>query len=415
MADEDNYSTQSLLVLNVTKDHNGKTVTCHAEHMAWQVPAVTVASLDVLYEPAFSISREPGFGYPIVEGMSVSLKCIIDANPKSEAKWIKDGDMNQSKYSSNQHQVPAEMRTNSDGELYLPAATVNSSGWYRCATDHRFGHFASFGYYLNVRTELPNLQHVLKLPLLPPHSQSANSINKESRELVPRQPSAAGPDVVASGVAPARAQAEHELPPSRQMATYQASSSRSGDIMINSGLYLNSNHGTQQPKNGHPLQGLVDQQLHQSQRQGCPEMVGRPIVVATNRTVMAFLGRPISVSAEFCCSPRPKKVYWVHRHLAMAPGRIIGPYITKELSPASNSRNCYMSTFDIDSVKLEDAGEIMFLVSNSKGLDETDILLNVTRAGYSVSSADHCWFSSKCLSSLLLFVIIIPTVIIGFE
>ena len=28
-------------------------------------------------EPSFSISREPGFGYPIVAGMTVTLKCEI--------------------------------------------------------------------------------------------------------------------------------------------------------------------------------------------------------------------------------------------------------------------------------------------------------------------------------------------------
>lgn len=45
---------------------------------------------------------------------------------------------------------------------------------------------------------------------------------------------------------------------------------------------------------------------------------------------------------------------------------------------ASNSRNCYRSTFKIENVKKEDSGELFFLVSNLKGLDDAFIHLNVT-------------------------------------
>lgn len=69
----------------------------------------------------------------------------------------------------------------------------------------------------------------------------------------------------------------------------------------------------------------------------CPPMMGRdseagkPTIESINTTVIALVGSQISLSARFCCSPRPKKVYWIHRHLAMMPSRIIGKYITREL------------------------------------------------------------------------------------
>lgn len=58
---------------------------------------------------------------------------------------------------------------------------------------------------------------------------------------------------------------------------------------------------------------------------------GEPVIESINRTVIALVGSQISLSARFCCSPRPKKVYWIHRHLAIMPQRIIGPYNTREL------------------------------------------------------------------------------------
>lgn len=159
-------------------------------------------------EPSFSLSREPGFGNPIMEGMSVSLKCEIDANPWSPPKWIKDGGtgggefslnslpsasqssaggssasslsssggVNQSKnsYSSqslspeeikslrNQSSGPASLTSSSKllrsslfesetGVITIPSAKISDTGWYRCTTDHEFGHFTSNAYYLNIR------------------------------------------------------------------------------------------------------------------------------------------------------------------------------------------------------------------------------------------------------------------------
>lgn len=39
--------------------------------------------------PSFAISRVPGFGFPIREGIPVSLKCDVDSNPPSSPVWQK--------------------------------------------------------------------------------------------------------------------------------------------------------------------------------------------------------------------------------------------------------------------------------------------------------------------------------------
>lgn len=40
--------------------------------------------------PSFAITRAPGFGYPLREGIEVSLKCDVDSNPPSTPMWQKD-------------------------------------------------------------------------------------------------------------------------------------------------------------------------------------------------------------------------------------------------------------------------------------------------------------------------------------
>ena len=44
----------------------------------------------VHYPPTFTIKRTPGFGIPVVEGMTLSLQCLVDVYPQTFGSWIKD-------------------------------------------------------------------------------------------------------------------------------------------------------------------------------------------------------------------------------------------------------------------------------------------------------------------------------------
>ncbi|XP_055928382.1 irregular chiasm C-roughest protein-like isoform X2 [Argiope bruennichi] len=142
-ASEDAYTSRSVLALNVTRRVHGKELVCKVHHITWLQAAAVSASLNVLYEPSFSISREPGFGLPLLESMRVSLRCEVDANPPSDPIWVRDDG-------------PLTVSQDSQGFLNFTPVAHEHAGWYRCTTHHEFGFFASFGYFLNVRTaELP--------------------------------------------------------------------------------------------------------------------------------------------------------------------------------------------------------------------------------------------------------------------
>ncbi|GLH05850.1 Uncharacterized protein GBIM_11407 [Gryllus bimaculatus] len=66
----------------VLRAHHNATVTCLVRHSALPRPLNASLLLDVQYTPSFAISREPGFGFPLVEGIPVSLKCETRRAPK---------------------------------------------------------------------------------------------------------------------------------------------------------------------------------------------------------------------------------------------------------------------------------------------------------------------------------------------
>ncbi len=171
--------------------------------------------------------------------------------------------------------------------------------------------------------ELPEelQQQILQSSLsLNPLLKSSNSINKESESQIEQQPR---PNEAALRKATSQQHEQHE----NLKASFQASSiSNSADIMANAG-FLHKHH-----QERHSLyDSSQHQQQHHRNSKECRDNNGKPVIESINRTLNAMVGKPLALSAKFCCNPRPKKVYWIHRHLAMTPGRIIGPYITREL------------------------------------------------------------------------------------
>ncbi|XP_047106918.1 nectin-2-like [Schistocerca piceifrons] len=114
--------------------HHNASVACLVQHPALPQPALQVSLLlDVQYSPSFAISRTPGFGFPLLEGMAVSLKCDVDSNPPSSPVWVKDDG------------APPVAQSN-DGFLNFSSISREHMGWYKCTSRDA----SSIGYYLNV-------------------------------------------------------------------------------------------------------------------------------------------------------------------------------------------------------------------------------------------------------------------------
>uniref|UniRef100_A0A1B0DPA1 Uncharacterized protein n=1 Tax=Phlebotomus papatasi TaxID=29031 RepID=A0A1B0DPA1_PHLPP len=73
---------------SIRREHSGW-YKCTSRHLNFQYSSIGYY-LSVRYTPSFAISRTPGFGYPLREGIEVSLKCDVDSNPPSTPVWQKD-------------------------------------------------------------------------------------------------------------------------------------------------------------------------------------------------------------------------------------------------------------------------------------------------------------------------------------
>lgn len=93
------------------------------------------------FRPEFTISRNPGFGVPIMEEMTVSLKCTVESNPGSIPVWEHNGMPVQS-HQSNLSNV---------AEINFDRISISDEGWFQCTAQHKFGNFSSVGYYLSVK------------------------------------------------------------------------------------------------------------------------------------------------------------------------------------------------------------------------------------------------------------------------
>lgn len=326
---DNNYLTQSVLKLNATKSMNLKSVSCLSNHQLWLTPMTVTALLNVLYEPSFTISREPGFGVPVSEGMTVILKCEIDSNPSSNPVWIKDADNKTSagaqvqpgqQLASNSKEAQGEpivLDTQDDGSLVFQPAQRSDSGWYRCKTENKYGNFSSFGYYLNVR---PATSAVAQRPLAPTPAPQIG------RVMAPNQPAA-----------------QHGRPLGMQN-------------IINNDQPL-------QPALSPPALGSQLATAASTNRvDGFPE-IERPV-----STVQAVLGRQLILPLRFCCNPGPARVFWIHR-VSRARARRLA-----QSRPLSNHVLSWR-LYNADSAPSHDTWSHVWTIHNARHLHHLQLLL----------------------------------------
>ncbi|KAL3211469.1 hypothetical protein MRX96_052032, partial [Rhipicephalus microplus] len=111
---------------------------------------------------------------------------------------------------------------------------------------------------------------------------------------------------------------------------------------------------------------------------------GRPDVKALNKSLMSIVGKPVRISVLVCANPPPTRAYWIVRRLLLSPGEAALTHYVAHNYSSADTPFCRITSLEIRSVHPEDAGEILFVARNSKGIDDATIILNVThQAGFS--------------------------------
>lgn len=340
--EDNNYITQSTLKLNATKSMNLKSISCLSNHQLWLTPMTVTASMNVLYEPSFTISREPGFGVPVSEGMLVILKCEIDSNPASSPVWIKDAD-NKTTTDNNKSQQaaalssassatgsssttgePIVLDTREDGSVMFQPVSQQDSGWYRCKTENKYGNFSSFGYYLNVRSSSSAASPAAQTAnsaSLPIASPTSNSQQQQQLVTAPIQRS---PYLNPNQATYQRVMSPNQMisqAPTPMRQTIGQSNSQASGIINDQPVYpmLPKPPNVQNNNNNNPfISGST--QLDQTRcpptsslANNKPSVDGFPQIDHPISTVNAVLGRQLILPLRFCCNPGPARVFWIHR------------------------------------------------------------------------------------------------------
>ncbi|XP_066584205.1 hemicentin-2 isoform X2 [Prorops nasuta] len=340
--------------LKVLRGHHNATITCVARHITLAIPMNASILLDVQYTPSFAITRLPGFGIPIVEGMSVSLKCEVDSNPASAPIWQRDNG------------PPPVMQSN-EGWLNFTKISRAESGWYKCYTRHMLGIFTSIGYFLNVRYD----------PDMETEAEALNGEATDSRRMEVQIGGAVTLECDGGcwGHGPGMEPVGGPGPLALSRVVYQ----EAGEYRC----------------------VAPDRKMQDTWRAQLPyhiKVTGRPMVRPPSQTVTAKEGEPLDVIIEFCAVPKYTKVLWMSEESVYIPGAPVREGVQALPVEDGGTESCYRTILHFEKILWSHAGEWMLLVRSPEGLVDASVSLNVTRA----SGFSHAHFRSASLTCLLL-------------
>ncbi|KAF6215553.1 hypothetical protein GE061_010309 [Apolygus lucorum] len=347
----------------VLRAHHNSTVACIVTHPTLPVSLNASILLDVQFTPSFGITRVPGFGFPLREGIPVSLKCDVDSNPPSVPMWQKDDG------------APPVEQSN-DGYLNFTSIKREHSGWYKCTTRHLLSTYSSIGYYLNVRYGDGEIAAAELEAAIGGSTEAAAG-------------SAAAVEVSVGGAVQLECGGNDRGCWGRVSASGQVSPLGSGTpLNIHSVLYQQAGHYRCYAPEPDRLNAWRTHNVHL-------KVSGVPMVVARNLSRTAEFGDALALAVEYCASPAATKVTWL-----LPTARVIAPGqaewgITAHNVTDGNWADCYKALLSIDRITRDHEGDFSLLVWSGRGIGQATIRVNVT--GFDASSA------GRLASSLLVF------------
>ncbi|KAH8297299.1 hypothetical protein KR044_010285 [Drosophila immigrans] len=345
----------------VYRAHHNARILCVMEHPTLKIRQNASLLLDVQYTPSFAISRTPGFGYPLREGIEVSLKCDVDSNPTSTPRWQKDdGD--------------TPVLQTGDGFLNFTSIRREHSGWYKCTSRHLNFQYSSIGYYLSVRYD---------------------SVDVTS------EPDDQDVSVAAASHNPNKGQLEVQLGGAVTLQCPQGSLGCWSHLDPVSARLRGLGYGASQPTGQFSLKDVmyqdagtykcVGQSLANKKKLEVLQTVvvsvkGAPTVVALNATPVAYPGSPLHLNVEFCANPPAHAARWLHGDRVFTPGNQYGStvlaYSVKDLPTpyCKEARLTYVSMHE------RVPRTFYFIVSTPGGVAEAVFNVNFTKRNRQMSN-----------------------------
>ncbi|XP_063607999.1 hemicentin-2-like isoform X2 [Penaeus indicus] len=337
------YSTSNLTLPSVEKELHNSSVACVVRHPALPVPVPVPLRLNVQYSPAFRLRRWPMWGTPVREGASISLLCAVDANPPSSPTWVKVTERGTTEVAS------------SGGWLNLTRVTDTDRGWYKCATVHTFGRFASHSVFINV---MP----AGELQVAPPRVVEVGvgeAVQIPCISPISNVPTAVCWTKILEGGRTASVSSQNSL--QMRKTTYS-----------DGGRYRCVASDATRTVESDDVDVVV---------------TGAPLVEAVNSTVLSIGGRPTALTAHVCGRPSVSTLTWLPpAHLPpVRAGETKDRFKAHNLT-ASETPDCQYAVMTIVGVRASDAGNWVLVGVNDRGASAALIRLNITAAAHSVTA-----------------------------
>ncbi|CAH1396045.1 unnamed protein product [Nezara viridula] len=344
---------------SVRRAYHNSTVACIVTHPTLPAPLNASLLLDVQFTPSFAISRVPGFGFPLREGIPVSLKCDVDSNPPSTPVWQKDDGV-----------PPVEQ--SGDGFLNFTSIKREHSGWYKCTTRHLLSTYSSIGYFLNVR-----------------YGEEADLDPGGSTEAA-MEVSVGGAVQLDCGGGGARG-CWGRVSPSGDVSPLGPGT----PLAIHSVLYQQAGHYRCYAPEADRLNAWRTHNVHL-------RVTGVPMVVAHNTSVTVSSGEDVTITAEYCCNPGATRILWLlPTATVIAPGTSLRSFKANNITDG-NWTDCYKASLSFRNAGREHIGDYSLLVWSGRGIGQATITVNVTGAEMT-SRGSAIQISIWLICTLLLF------------
>ncbi|XP_067128001.1 irregular chiasm C-roughest protein-like [Centruroides vittatus] len=336
---EKTWQATSVLDYVFNKGHNKNKLKCEALHAAYESGSKEIEiNLQILYLPEIRLEGTPI--NDIVEGSSVSLKCIADANPEASIIWLKSGN-------SEIYEIKDQIEFNSISRA--------DSADYTCSAKNEIGESEKLTVKIDVKYK-PKILQVTPGPETTVALYNATCL-----------------ECHAEG-----------NPPPRYIWLQKVSSD---PVMWqerghNSTLYI---HNVTYAYQGiykcvasniiNNLEEKVDSNEVILDVTGAPQILRD--VAKTQEKVVTEKDEDAFIIIFFCSDPSPQRTFWEWGSQKLDTGKTHEKYIAEPLVPDEIQQDCYQAKLIVQKVDGSDSRKYTLNIENEKGRESHAVALKV--------------------------------------
>lgn len=359
------WQTTSVLDYVFHKGHNNNKLKCEAFHAAYESGSMKIeVNLEILYLPEIRLEGTPT--NDIVEGTSVSLKCIADANPAANIIWLKSGN-------SGIYEIKDQIEFNS--------ITRTDSAEYTCSAKNEIGESKKLTVMIDVKYK-PKILRVDTGPGTSVALYSGTSLH-----------------CVAEG-----------NPPPRYVWLQKVDKNTWQERGRNATLFIHNVTYTFQGIYKCVASNIINNSKAEDESEEVTlDVTGAPQILKdmakTPEKVVIEKDEDAFIIIFFCSDPTPQRTFWEWGSQKLDAGKAHDKYVAEPIIQDEVQHDCYQARLIVQKADGSDSRKYTLNIENEKGRESHAVSLKV-REPVSLSVV-----IGIVVGCIILFIIIILVII----